>query len=84
MMVLARVSRKQKTTMEILKWVIFCQSIPRSIRIFPIFKNATRFSGTIVQTKWVGAALNLFLYLLPSHVSLLSPSFIHTLLEPYI
>ncbi|RID54454.1 hypothetical protein BRARA_G01777 [Brassica rapa] len=51
----------------ILKWVMFCQYIPRSIHIYPIFKEVTRASGTISQTKWVGAALNLFLYLLPSH-----------------
>ena len=53
----------------ILKWVMFCQYIPRSIHIYPIFKEVTRASGTISQTKWVGTALNLFLYLLPSHVS---------------
>lgn len=72
MMVLTLVSRKQKTslvTKEILKWVMFCQSIPRSIRIYPIFKEVREASVTVAHRKWVGAALNLFFYLLPSHVS---------------
>ncbi|CAN6930656.1 unnamed protein product, partial [Brassica oleracea] len=70
-MVLTLLSRKQKTSLvskEILKWVMFCQSLPRSIRIYPIFREVTRASGTVAQTKWVGAALNLFFYLLPTHV----------------
>ncbi|KAJ0255482.1 Ion transport domain-containing protein [Hirschfeldia incana] len=69
--VLTLVSRKQKTSLvskEILKWAMFCQYIPRSIRIYPIFKEVTKASGTVAQRKWVGAALNLFFYLLPSHV----------------
>ncbi|CAA7057787.1 unnamed protein product [Microthlaspi erraticum] len=70
--VLAHLTRKQQTaklvTKEILKWVMFCQYIPRSIRIYPIFKEVTRASGRVVETKWVGATLNLFLYMLPSHV----------------
>ncbi|KFK37411.1 hypothetical protein AALP_AA4G253500 [Arabis alpina] len=70
--VLVLIQRKQQAgslvTKEILKWVIFCQYIPRSIRIYPIFHELTRVSGRIFETKWIGAALNLFLYLLPSHV----------------
>ncbi|KAH0874067.1 hypothetical protein HID58_071429 [Brassica napus] len=53
--VLTLVSRKQMTSVV-------------SKEIYPIFKEVTRASGTVSQTKWVGAALNLFLYLLPSHV----------------
>ncbi|CAN7052292.1 unnamed protein product [Brassica rapa subsp. trilocularis] len=70
-MVLTLLSRKQKTSLvskEILKWAMFCQSIPRSIRIYPIYKNGTKLYGRVALTKWVGAALNLFFYLLPSHV----------------
>ncbi|CAN6935260.1 unnamed protein product, partial [Brassica oleracea] len=70
-MVLTLLSRKQKTSLvskEILKWVMFCQSLPRSIRIYRIFREVTRASGTVAQTKWVGAALNLFFYLLSTHV----------------
>ncbi|KAJ4885066.1 putative cyclic nucleotide-gated ion channel 12 [Raphanus sativus] len=71
--VLAFIPRKERiaaslVTKEILKWIMVCQYIPRSIRIYPMFKEVTRASGTVAQTKWVGAALNLFLYLLPSHV----------------
>ncbi|VVB03505.1 unnamed protein product [Arabis nemorensis] len=70
--VLVLIQRKQQTgslvTKEILKWVMFCQYIPRSIRIYPVFKEVTRDSGTVAETKWIGAALNLFIYLLSSHV----------------
>ncbi|XP_013698228.1 probable cyclic nucleotide-gated ion channel 12 isoform X2 [Brassica napus] len=52
----------------ILKWIILTQYIPRIIRIYPLLKEVTRASGTIAETKWVGAAFNLFLYMLHSHV----------------
>ncbi|ESQ28594.1 hypothetical protein EUTSA_v10018258mg [Eutrema salsugineum] len=53
---------------EILKWIILSQYIPRIIRIYPIFKEVTRASGTVAETKWIGAAFNLFLYMLHSYV----------------
>ncbi|KAL0741084.1 hypothetical protein Bca4012_082597 [Brassica carinata] len=53
---------------EILKWIILTQYIPRIIRIYPLLKEVTRANGTIAETKWVGAAFNLFLYMLHSHV----------------
>ncbi|XP_013631018.1 PREDICTED: probable cyclic nucleotide-gated ion channel 12 isoform X2 [Brassica oleracea var. oleracea] len=52
----------------ILKWIILTQYVPRIIRIYPLLKEVTRASGTIAETKWVGAAFNLFLYMLHSHV----------------
>ncbi|XP_024010777.1 cyclic nucleotide-gated ion channel 11 isoform X2 [Eutrema salsugineum] len=71
MVVLGLIPRKKQTTSlvtkETLKWVMSCQYIPRSIRIYPIFSELTRASGTVAETKWVGATLNLFLYMLPSH-----------------
>ncbi|KAL0711850.1 hypothetical protein Bca4012_018828 [Brassica carinata] len=53
---------------EILKWIILSQYIPRIIRIYPLYKEVTRESGTVAETKWIGAAFNLFLYMLHSHV----------------
>ncbi|KAJ0250119.1 Ion transport domain-containing protein [Hirschfeldia incana] len=52
----------------ILKWIILAQYIPRILRIYPLYKKVTRAFGTVSETKWVGAALNLFLYMLHSHV----------------
>ncbi|KAL1191598.1 putative cyclic nucleotide-gated ion channel 3 [Cardamine amara subsp. amara] len=53
---------------ELLKWAIFCQYVPRIARIHPLFKEVTRTSGLVTETAWAGAALNLFLYMLASHV----------------
>ncbi|XP_022770569.1 putative cyclic nucleotide-gated ion channel 13 isoform X2 [Durio zibethinus] len=55
-------------TKELLKSIIFCQYVPRIIRIFPLYKEVTRTSGILTETAWAGAALNLFLYMLASHI----------------
>ncbi|XVF80224.1 hypothetical protein PTKIN_Ptkin15bG0054000 [Pterospermum kingtungense] len=55
-------------TKEMLKLTIFCQYIPRIIRIIPLYREVTRTSGILTETAWAGAALNLFLYMLASHV----------------
>ncbi|GLT27764.1 hypothetical protein SLA2020_027380 [Shorea laevis] len=54
-------------TKESLKYIIFCQYIPRIVRIVPLYIEVTRTSGIITETAWAGAALNLFLYMLASH-----------------
>lgn len=54
-------------TKEWLKYIIFCQYVPRILRIFPLYKEVTRTSGLLTETAWAGAALNLFLYMLASH-----------------
>lgn len=59
------------TTKDMLKFVILCQYIPRFFRIYPLFNEVTRSSGLFAETAWAGAAINLFLYMLASHVSLL-------------
>lgn len=51
-----------------LKFVILCQYIPRFIRFYPLYKEVTRTSGIFTETAWAGAAFNLFLYMLASHV----------------
>ncbi|CAL5397676.1 unnamed protein product [Camellia sinensis] len=55
-------------TKELLKAVIWTQYFPRVIRIYPLVKEVTRTSGLFTETAWAGAAFNLFLYMLASHV----------------
>nr|KYP71931.1 Cyclic nucleotide-gated ion channel 1 [Cajanus cajan] len=53
---------------ELLKFAVLIQYVPRLLRIYPLFKEVTRTSGILTQTAWAGAASNLFLYMLASHV----------------
>ncbi|XP_010668155.2 cyclic nucleotide-gated ion channel 1 isoform X1 [Beta vulgaris subsp. vulgaris] len=57
------------TSKGLLKLVIFAQYVPRLFRIYPLYKEVTRASGIITETAWAGAAFNLFLYMLASHVA---------------
>ncbi|XP_059459280.1 cyclic nucleotide-gated ion channel 1-like isoform X2 [Corylus avellana] len=47
--------------------IIFSQSVPRLLRIYPLYIEVTRASG-ILEIVWFRAAYNLFLYMLASHV----------------
>lgn len=58
---------KPLNTKNLLKFVIILQYIPRLIRIYPLYKEVTRTSGILTETAWLGAAFNLFLYMLVSH-----------------
>ncbi|KAI6707759.1 hypothetical protein NL676_010721 [Syzygium grande] len=55
-------------TKESLKFIICGQYVPRIIRIYPLYKEVTRTSGLLYETAWAGAAFNLLLYMLASHV----------------
>ncbi|KAJ7959307.1 cyclic nucleotide-gated ion channel 1 [Quillaja saponaria] len=55
-------------TKNLLKCVVFFQYVPRVLRIVPLYKEVTRTSGILTETAWAGAAFNLFLYMLASHV----------------
>ncbi|KAJ0098529.1 hypothetical protein Patl1_20325 [Pistacia atlantica] len=55
-------------TKNLLKFVVFFQYFPRFIRIYPLYKEVTRTSGILTETAWAGAAFNLFLYMLASHI----------------
>ncbi|KAG8390394.1 hypothetical protein BUALT_Bualt01G0078800 [Buddleja alternifolia] len=55
-------------TKNLLKFVVLFQYIPRILRIYPLYKEVTRTSGILTETAWAGAAFNLFLYMLASHV----------------
>ncbi|XP_075644751.1 putative cyclic nucleotide-gated ion channel 10 [Castanea sativa] len=50
-----------------MKLVIFSQYVPRITRICILYREETRTSGMLIQP-WTGAAYNLFLYMLASHV----------------
>lgn len=54
---------------DLLKYTVIAQYIPRLLRIYPLFKEVTSTSGILTETAWAGAAYNLFLYMLGSHVS---------------
>ncbi|XAR52235.1 hypothetical protein NMG60_11020192 [Bertholletia excelsa] len=55
-------------TKNLLKFIVFFQYIPRVVRIYPLYNEVTRTSGILTETAWAGAAFNLFLYMLASHV----------------
>ncbi|XP_070681618.1 cyclic nucleotide-gated ion channel 1-like isoform X3 [Malus domestica] len=55
-------------TKNLLKFVVLFQYLPRFIRIYPLYREVTRASGILTETAWAGAAFNLFLYMLASHV----------------
>lgn len=55
-------------TKNLLKFIVFFQYVPRFLRFYPLYKEVTRTSGILTQTAWAGAAFNLFLYMLASHV----------------
>ncbi|KAF8413316.1 hypothetical protein HHK36_001294 [Tetracentron sinense] len=55
-------------TKNVLKFVVLFQYVPRILRIYPLYKEVTRTSGRVTETAWAGAAINLFLYMLASHV----------------
>ncbi|KAK2993858.1 hypothetical protein RJ640_003970 [Escallonia rubra] len=57
-----------RVTKDMLKFIIFGQYVPRLVRIYPLYKEITRTSGMFTETAWGGAAFNLLLYMLASHV----------------
>ncbi|KAM7471323.1 hypothetical protein LguiA_009506 [Lonicera macranthoides] len=48
--------------------VILLQYIPRVIIIFPLNQRIVNTTGAVAKTAWAGAAYNLLLYILASHV----------------
>ncbi|XP_010915663.1 cyclic nucleotide-gated ion channel 1 [Elaeis guineensis] len=52
----------------VLMFIIICQYVPRLGRIMLLYLDVTRSAGIITETAWAGAALNLLLYMLASHV----------------
>lgn len=60
-------SRALKTK-NLLKFIVAFQYVPRFLRILPLYQEITRTSGILTETAWAGAAFNLMLYMLASHV----------------
>ncbi|KAK8461327.1 hypothetical protein SEVIR_1G014301v4 [Setaria viridis] len=56
------------TEKNILTLIVICQYVPRLIRIIPLYIQITRSAGTVMDTAWPGAAFNLLVYILASHV----------------
>lgn len=52
-----------------LSLVVFLQYIPRLYLIFPLSNKIIKATGVVTKTAWAGAAYNLLLYMLASHVS---------------
>lgn len=52
-------------------YLIILQYIPRLIIIFPLNWRIIKNTGIVAITAWTGAAYNLILYLLASHVSII-------------
>ncbi|RWW49616.1 hypothetical protein BHE74_00044182 [Ensete ventricosum] len=60
-------------TKNFLRFSIIIQYIPRLFLIFPLSKRIVRTTGVMTENAWAGAAYNLLLYMLASHVSVFSP-----------
>ncbi|XWS61303.1 hypothetical protein CRYUN_Cryun07bG0114500 [Craigia yunnanensis] len=60
--------QRSLNTKNLLTFVVLFQYLPRFFRIYPLYKEVTRTSGILTETAWAGAAFNLFLYMLASHV----------------
>ena len=48
--------------------IVLLQYVPRLYLIFPLSSQIIKAAGVVTKTAWAGAAYNLLLYLLGSHV----------------
>ncbi|XP_022147438.1 cyclic nucleotide-gated ion channel 1-like [Momordica charantia] len=55
-------------TKNFMKVAVLLQYLPRLFRIYPLYREVTRTSGILTETAWSGAAFNLLIYMLASHV----------------
>ncbi|XP_057956232.1 protein CNGC15b [Malania oleifera] len=55
-------------TKNVLRFIVIFQYLPRLFLIFPLSAQIVKASGVITVTAWAGAAYNLVLYMLASHV----------------
>lgn len=56
-------------TKNVLRFFIILQYVPRLYLIFPLSSQIVEATGVVTETAWAGAAYNLMLYMLASHVS---------------
>jgi hypothetical protein len=59
--------------------IVLLQYIPRLYLIFPLSSQIIKATGVVTQTAWAGAAYNLLLYMLASHVCNFSSLKFHNL-----
>jgi hypothetical protein len=52
---------------------VLIQYVPRLFLIFPLNQRIIKTTGVVAKTAWAGAAYNLLLYILASHVRSRSP-----------
>ncbi|RYR24055.1 hypothetical protein Ahy_B02g057554 isoform E [Arachis hypogaea] len=52
----------------LLKYTVISQYVPRLLRLYQLFKEETKTWGALTETAWFGAAYNLLLYIVASHV----------------
>lgn len=57
-----------QNTKNVLRFVLIFQYIPRLFLIFPLSSQIVKATGVVTETAWAGAAYNLMLYMLASHV----------------
>lgn len=55
-------------TKNVLRFIIIFQYIPRLFLIYPLSSQIVKATGVVTETAWAGAAYNLMLYMLASHV----------------
>ncbi|KAF8396560.1 hypothetical protein HHK36_018184 [Tetracentron sinense] len=55
-------------TKNVLRFSIIFQYLPRLFLIFPLSSQIVKATGVVTETAWAGAAYNLMLYMLASHV----------------
>ncbi|XP_068653356.1 protein CNGC15b-like isoform X2 [Aristolochia californica] len=55
-------------TKNVLRFSIIFQYLPRLFLIFPLSSQIIKATGVVTETAWAGAAYNLMLYMLASHV----------------
>lgn len=57
-----------RNTKNVLRFIIIFQYLPRLFLIFPLSQQIINATGVVTETAWAGAAYNLVLFMLASHV----------------
>lgn len=55
-------------TKNVLRFMLIFQYLPRLFLIFPLLSQIIKANGVVTETAWAGAAYNLMLFILASHV----------------
>ncbi|XP_021864896.2 protein CNGC15b [Spinacia oleracea] len=55
-------------TKNVLRFILIFQYLPRLFLIFPLSSQIVKTTGVVTETAWAGAAYNLMLFLMASHV----------------